>query len=129
MRRIKCVFAAHFAEINHFSLQISIERKSIMKRNNILVTLDEFIDKEYGSKGTRTLEEFEQGYEEFKLGVVIHEARIARGLTQTQLADKCGTTKAYISKVENDVKDVRVSALRKIIEDGLGGRLQLSVQL
>jgi HTH-type transcriptional regulator/antitoxin HipB len=100
-----------------------------MKKKNELITLDEFIDKEYGNKGTPKREEFEQGYEEFKLGVLIHEARIARGLTQTQLADKCGTTKAYISKVENDVKDVRVSTLRKIIEDGLGGQLQLSVKL
>jgi len=60
---------------------------------------------------------------------LVHEARIAKVLTQTQLADKCGTTKAYISKVENDVKDVRVSTLRKIIEEGLGGQLQLSVKL
>jgi DNA-binding XRE family transcriptional regulator len=94
-----------------------------------LVTLDEFIDKEYGNKGTPKREKFEQGYEEFKLGVLIHEARIAQGLTQTQLADKCGTTKAYISKVENDVKDVRMSTLRKIIEEGLGGHLQLSIKI
>jgi len=100
-----------------------------MKKNDNLVTLDDFINKEYGNKGTQKREKFEQGYQEFKLGVMIHEARIAKGLTQTQLADKCGTTKAYISKVENDVKDVRVSTLRKIIEDGLGGKLQLSVKL
>jgi len=50
-------------------------------------------------------------------------------LTQTELADKCGTTKAYISKVENDVQDVRVATLRKIIEVGLGGHLELSIKL
>jgi HTH-type transcriptional regulator/antitoxin HipB len=100
-----------------------------MKKSDDLITLDELIDKEYGNKGTPKREKFEQGYEEFKLGTLIHEARIAKGFTQTQLADKCGTTKAYISKVENDVKDVRVSTLRKIIEDGLGGQLQLSIKL
>jgi ribosome-binding protein aMBF1 (putative translation factor) len=101
----------------------------MMKKSDNLITLDELIDKEYGNKGTPKREKFEQGYEEFKLGALIHEARIAKGFTQTQLADKCGTTKAYISKVENDVKDVRVSTLRKIIEDGLGGQLQLSIKL
>ena len=74
-----------------------------MKKNDDLVTLDEFIDQEYGNKGTTKRDKFESGYNEFKLGSMIHEARIAKGLTQTQLADKCGTTKAYISKVENDV--------------------------
>src|SRR6185312_15499901 len=100
-----------------------------MKTSDNLITLDDFIDKEYGAKGTQKREKFEQGYQEFKLGVMIHEARISKGLTQTQLAEKCGTTKAYISKVENDVKDVRVSTLRRIVEDGLGGHLQLSVKL
>ncbi|MDB4903573.1 MAG: helix-turn-helix transcriptional regulator [Mucilaginibacter sp.] len=100
-----------------------------MKKNDNLITLDDFIDKEYGQKGTPKRGKFEQGFEEFKLGALIHEARRAKGLTQTQLADKCGTTKAYISKVENDVKDVRVATLRKIIEVGLGGQLELSVKL
>jgi len=100
-----------------------------MKKNDNLVTLDSFIDKEYGVKETQKREKFEQGYEEFKLGALIHEARITKRLTQSQLADKCGTTKAYISKVENDVKDVRVATLRKIIEEGLGGQLQLSIKL
>jgi len=100
-----------------------------MKKSDNLITLDNFIDTEYSIKGTPKREKFERGYQEFKLGALVHEARIAKGLTQTQLADKCGTTKAYISKVENDVKDVRVSTLRKIIEEGLGGQLQLSVKL
>lgn len=100
-----------------------------MKKNDNLITLVEFINEEYGDKGTPEREKFEQGYEEFKLGALIYEARKAKGLTQTQLADKCGTTKAYISKVENDMQDVRVATLRKIIEVGLGGHLELSVKL
>lgn len=99
-----------------------------MKKDDDLVTLDDFIDKEYGNKGTPKREKFEQGFNEFKLGAFIHEARKAKGLTQTQLAEKCGTTKAYISKVENEVKDVRVATLRKIIEVGLGGHLEVSIK-
>ncbi|MEP6556631.1 MAG: helix-turn-helix transcriptional regulator, partial [Ferruginibacter sp.] len=46
-----------------------------------------------------------------------------------QLADKCGTNKAYISRVENNIKDVRISTLQKIVELGFGGQLQLSIKL
>jgi HTH-type transcriptional regulator/antitoxin HipB len=74
-------------------------------------------------------EKFERGYQEFKLGALIHEARLEKGLTQEELAERCGTNKAYISKVENNIKDVRLSTLQKIIEVGLGGKMHLSIKL
>jgi len=100
-----------------------------MKTKNNTKTLAQLIDDQYGKKGTPKRDKFEKGYQNFKLGAMIHEARIEKGLTQEQLANKCGTNKAYISKVENDIKDVRISTLQKIIEVGLGGRLNLSVTL
>ena len=100
-----------------------------MKTKNNTKALSQLIDEQYGKKGTPKRDKFEKGYQNFKLGAMIHEARIEKGLTQEQLANKCGTNKAYISKVENDVKDVRISTLQKIIEVGLGGRLNLSVTL
>jgi len=100
-----------------------------MKTKNNTKTLAQLIDDQYGKKGTPKRDKFEKGYRNFKLGAMIHEARIEKGLTQEQLANKCGTNKAYISKVENDFKDVRISTLQKIIEVGLGGRLNLSVTL
>ena len=57
------------------------------------------------------------------------EVYLEKGLTQEELAERCGTNKAYISKVENNVKDVRMSTLQKIIEVGLGGKLQVSIKL
>jgi len=59
---------------------------------------------------------------------MIQEARKKKGMTQQELADKCGTNKAYISRVENDIKDVRLSTLRKIVEAGLGGELELAIK-
>jgi len=100
-----------------------------MKTNKNIKTLDQLIEEQFGKKGTRKRDNFDKGYETFKLGAMIHEARLEKGLTQEQLAVKCGTNKAYISKVENDIKDVRISTLQKIIEIGLGGRLNLSVTL
>lgn len=100
-----------------------------MKTKSNTKTLDQLIEEQYGIKGTLKRDKFDKGYETFKLGAMIHEARLEKGLTQEQLAEKCGTNKAYISKVENDIKDVRISTLQKIIEVGLGGRLNLSVTL
>ena len=99
------------------------------KKDKKLTPLSEVIDATYGPLGTPGRDEFEKGFEEFMVGVMIKEARLAKGMTQIQLAEKCETTKAYISKVENSVKDVRLSTLRNIVENGLGGHLQLSIQL
>jgi len=100
-----------------------------MKKKTTLKTLDEFIEENYGKCGTKKREKFEMGYEEFRLGMLIQQARIERGLTQEQLAEKCGTNKGYISKIENDIKEVRLSTLRKIVEFGLGGKLELAIKL
>ncbi len=100
-----------------------------MKTNNNTRTLAQFVDEQYGQKGTPERDAFDKGYQTFKLGAMIHEARLEKGMTQEQLADKCGTNKAYISKIENNTKDVRISTLQKIIEVGLGGHLNLSISL
>ncbi|MCH6199584.1 helix-turn-helix domain-containing protein [Aquiflexum sp. LQ15W] len=48
-------------------------------------------------------------------------------MTQAQLAAKCGTTKTYISRIENNASDIRLSTLMRIVREGLGGNLKLSV--
>ncbi len=98
-----------------------------MKKNNIK-TLEQFKELHYGKRGTTKREKLEAGYETFKIGALIHDARIERGLTQNELAEKCGTTKSYISKIENNIKEVRISTLQKIVELGFGGQLQLSIR-
>lgn len=100
-----------------------------MKQKNNIKSLDQFIDEEYGEKGTKIRDKFEKGFEEFKLGYLIQQARLEKGLTQEELANKCGTNKGYISKIENNIKEVRISTLQKIVELGLGGHLELSIKL
>lgn len=96
--------------------------------NKNIITLDEFKDKHYGKVGTKKRDELENGYESFKIGALILEARKEKGLTQEELAVKIGTTKSYISKIENNIKEVRLSTLRKIVEIGFGGHLDLSIR-
>jgi HTH-type transcriptional regulator/antitoxin HipB len=100
-----------------------------MKAKSNLKALDQFVEEQYGKKGTPKRDKFEKGYESFKIGVLIQQARIERGLTQEELAEKCGTNKGYISKIENNIKEVRISTLQKIVEMGLGGHLELSIKL
>lgn len=100
-----------------------------MKRKSNLKSLDQFVEEQYGKKGTNKRDKFEKGFDVFKLGVLIQQARLKRGMTQEELAEKCGTNKGYISKIENNVKEVRLSTLQRIVEIGLGGHLELSIEL
>lgn len=70
---------------------------------------------------------YEQEFEAFKLGVLIQEIREKQNLTQEQLEAKCGTTKSYMSRIENNASDIRLSTLMRIIQKRLGGHLSLSV--
>jgi len=99
-----------------------------MEKRKNLTSLDEFIDKEVGPVGSRKRDRFDSEYEAFKLGVIIKQARKERGLTQEQVATLAGTNKSYISKLEKDLKDVRFSTLQRIITEGLGGQLDISIK-
>ncbi len=99
-----------------------------MKQIKDSTTLENFITQSYGALGTEERNDFEEGYEAFKVGFLIQEARIKKGMTQEQLAQNIGMNKAYISKVENNLKDIRLSTLHKIIE-GLGGHINLSISI
>ena len=99
------------------------------KINKNITTLDEILDKKYGKSGSKKRDKWEQDFESFRLGVMLEEARTKLGMTQEELADKCGTNKSYISRIENNASDIRLSTLMKIIQQGLGGHLKLTLQL
>jgi DNA-binding XRE family transcriptional regulator len=100
-----------------------------MKTRNNTFTLEQFKEKNYGVKGTSKRDKLDTGYHDFKLGAMLQEARLGAGLTQEELAERVGTTRSYISKLENDIKEVRLSNLQKIVELGLGGKLELSIKI
>ncbi|MDO5664918.1 MAG: helix-turn-helix transcriptional regulator [Bacteroidia bacterium] len=99
------------------------------KINDNLTSWDDHLDNKYGEPGTETRDKYEQEFEIFKIGVLIQEARKKQHLTQEQLAEKAGTTKSYISRIENDASDIRLSTLTRIIREGLGGHLNLSIEI
>ena len=63
------------------------------------------------------------------IGEIIQELRKKKDMTQEELAEKVGTTKSYISKIENNIKEARISTLQKIVELGFGGQLELSIKI
>jgi DNA-binding XRE family transcriptional regulator len=107
----------------------SLKNNTSMKKkmNKHLISFDEHLDNAHGKRGTKKREKFEQGFEAFHLGVMLSEARKKTGMTQQELAEKCGTNKTYISRIENDASDIRLSTLLRIIREGLGGSLKVSI--
>lgn len=93
-----------------------------------MISFTEHLDEQYGKRGTPSRERYEQEFEAFKLGVMLQELRKEKGLTQAELAKKCGTTKNYISRIENDASDIRLSTLMRIIQEGLGLHLKFNVE-
>ena len=95
------------------------------KKQNDIVNWDDHLDRKYGKKGTPTREKYAEEFEAFKVGTLIQEARKKQNLTQEDLALRIGTTKNYISRIENNASDIRLTTLMRIIREGLGGHLTL----
>ena len=96
--------------------------KAIMQCNN----LDELLNVEFGEVGTKSREDFDKETEAFCLAQTLKEERLRAGLTQEQLAEKIGTKKTYISRLENGKADIQLNTLFRIFE-GLGRRVVLTI--
>ena len=83
----------------------------------------------YGSVGTERRDELERDFESFKIGLLLKKAREDKHLTQLELAELVDKKREYISRIENNASDIRLSTLMKIIQTGLGGHLKLTLQL
>ena len=98
------------------------------KLNKNLTSLTDHIEQQYGVRGAPERERFEEGFEAFKLGVMLQELRKESGMTQQELAERCGTTKTYISRIENNASDIRLTTLMRIFRDGFNKHLKLSIE-
>ena len=63
----------------------------------------------------------------FFFGSIIRSTRIKKGLTQQELATLSGTSKTYISRIENDLIEPEFSTLYKIVEVGLGKKIKVEI--
>ena len=88
-------------------------------------TFEELLDAEYGKQGTAGREKFEAEAEAFCLAECLKEHRLQAGLTQEELANKIGTKKSYISKIENGLMTPSVGTFYRII-NALGLQIIIS---
>ncbi|MDP2303390.1 MAG: helix-turn-helix transcriptional regulator [Ignavibacteria bacterium] len=88
---------------------------------------DELLDIKYGKIGTKKRNVFEEKAQYFVICEMLKEARKEAKMTQEQLADKVGTKKSYISRLENGKCDIQLSTLYRIFEFGLGKRVNLLI--
>ena len=88
--------------------------------------LEELLNVEFGEVGTASREEFDKETVAFCLAQTLKEERKRVGLTQQELADRIGTKKTYISRLENGKADIQLSTLFRIFE-GLGRRVSLTI--
>jgi ribosome-binding protein aMBF1 (putative translation factor) len=87
--------------------------------------LDRYIAKRT-KRDKKFAEGFNEGYEQFKIGAVLRQAREEAGLTQEELARRLNTQKTAISRIENHAEDIKLSTLERVA-GALGKRLQINI--
>jgi HTH-type transcriptional regulator / antitoxin HipB len=98
------------------------------KRKKIVTTFDQLIESRHGKIGTKKRTDFEIKAKSFAIGEIIKEERRLANMTQDELADKTGTKKSFISRIENGHSDIQLSTLFKLIEQGLGRKISLTIE-
>ena len=88
---------------------------------------DELLDIKYGKIGIEKRDAFEEKSRCFVISEMLKETRKSANMTQEQLANKVGTKKGYISRIENGKCDIQLSTLYKIFEFGLGKKVNLLI--
>jgi len=88
---------------------------------------DELLNIKYGEIGTSKRDKFEEQAQYYVISEMLKESRKDAKMTQEQLAEKIGTKKSYISRLENGQCDIQLSALYRIFEFGLGRRINLII--
>jgi DNA-binding XRE family transcriptional regulator len=91
-----------------------------------LTSIEDMITEHFGEVGTPEREAFELSCDTFILGEKLKEERLRAGITQQELAERIGTKKSFISRVENGHADVQISTLARIFQ-GLGRRVAINL--
>lgn len=97
-----------------------------VKMKNV-TKFEDLLKNKYGEKGTSSRDKYEVESLAFRLGVMLKEARKEAQITQKELAERTGTKKSYISRIERGQSDIQISTYHKLIEIGLGKHLNISI--
>ena len=92
-----------------------------------LKDFEDILKDKYGEKGTSARDKYDADSLAFRLGIMLKEARKEANMTQEELAERTGTKKSYISRIERGKSDIQLSTYNKLIEIGLGKHLNISI--
>lgn len=89
----------------------------------------EIKDEVYGEVGTPRRDELERDFESFKIGLLLRKAREEKNMTQAELAELVNKKREFISRIENNGSNLTLKTLFDIVEKGLGGKVNISIDL
>ncbi len=92
-----------------------------------LIDFEDLLKEKYGEKGTPDRDKFDSDSLSFRLGIMLKEARTEAKITQEELAERTGTKKSYISRIERGQSDIQFSTYYKLIVLGLKKSLNISI--
>ena len=101
--------------------------KAKKEKSKHIKSFDDHLEERYGKLGTQKRTDFEIKAKAFAIGEVLREERRLASMTQEQLAEKTGTRKSFISRIENGHSDIQLSTLYRIFEQGLGKPVRLLI--
>jgi ribosome-binding protein aMBF1 (putative translation factor) len=99
------------------------------KEHSNIKTWSTIKDDIFGKKGTVRRDELEREMEAIKIGYLIREARLAKNMTQDELATIISKKRSFISRVEKDGSNMNLKTLYEIVEKGLGGKLDIVIEI
>jgi HTH-type transcriptional regulator / antitoxin HipB len=97
------------------------------KAGNKILNWEDHLANKYGAKGSQARQEFETRAISYYFGELLKAQREKSNLTQAELAERTGTKKSYISRVENGHTDIQISTLYKLIEVGLNKKIKFTI--
>ncbi len=86
-------------------------------------------DTVYGKKGTERRDNLDRDFESFKIGLLLRNAREQKSMTQEQLGNLIDKKRTYISRVENNGSNLTLKTLFDIVEKGLGGKVNITIDV
>lgn len=89
----------------------------------------EIKDSVYGEKGTERRDDLERDFESFKIGLLLKKAREEKRLTQQELGNIVDKKRTYISRIENNGSNLTIKTLFDIVEKGLGGKVNITIEM
>ncbi len=97
-------------------------------KNKDISTWNEIKDRVYGKEGTARRDNLDREVESFRIGLLLKKARESRNMTQEELGQLVDKKRTYISRVENNGSNITLSTLFDIVEKGLGGKVNISIE-